>query len=114
MEYIQSSNTIIINYNFNEVQTNKYIEILKKYNKMIFSNYKLNDELFEAYEAYEAYKAYETYKNDKFNSLKCIGNYFNKQGFFQFKTLEELNNILDNVHELFNFQTFKTDDQLLV
>ena len=25
-----------------------------------------------------------------------------------------LNNILDNVHELFNFQTFKTDDQLLV
>ena len=25
-----------------------------------------------------------------------------------------LNNILDNLHELFNFQTFKTDDQLLV
>ena len=25
-----------------------------------------------------------------------------------------LNNILDNVHELFNFQTFKTGDQLLV
>ena len=25
-----------------------------------------------------------------------------------------LNNILDTVHELFNFQTFKTDDQLLV
>ena len=25
-----------------------------------------------------------------------------------------LNNILDNLHELFNFQTFNTDDQLLV
>ena len=50
MEYIQSSNTIIINYNFNEVQTNKYIDILKKYNKMIFSNYKLNDKLFKVHE----------------------------------------------------------------
>ena len=27
-----------------------------------------------------------------------IGNYFNKQGFFQFKTLEELNNILDKIN----------------
>ena len=32
-----------------------------------------------------------------------IGNYFNKQGFFQFKTLEELNNILDNISfEVYN------------
>ena len=31
-----------------------------------------------------------------------IGDYFNKQGFFQFKTLEELNNILDNI----NFDTY--------
>ena len=32
-----------------------------------------------------------------------IGDYFNKQGFFQFKTLEELNNILDNI----NFEVYK-------
>ena len=47
MEYIQSSNTIIFSPEFNEELTNEYLEIISKSNKVIFSNYELDDELFE-------------------------------------------------------------------
>ena len=50
MEYIQSSNTIIISPYFNEVLTNEYIDIISKYNKVIFSDFKLNNKLFKEYE----------------------------------------------------------------
>ena len=50
MEYIESTDTIIISPEFNKVLTNKHIEIISKYNQVIFSNYELDDNLFEAYE----------------------------------------------------------------
>ena len=65
MKYISSTNTIIISPKFNEKLSNEYIKIISKFDKVIFSNYKLNDKLFEAY------------KNNKFNSFKYIGNEFN-------------------------------------
>ena len=50
MKYISSSNIIIISPEFNDVFTSEHIEILSKHNKVIFSDYILNDKLFEAYE----------------------------------------------------------------
>ena len=54
MNYISNNNTIIISHDeFNEELTNEYLEIMSKFNKVIFSNYKvifndykLNDKLF--------------------------------------------------------------------
>ena len=49
MDYIESTNTIIISPYFNDVLTNEYLEIKSKFNKVIFSNYELSNELFEQY-----------------------------------------------------------------
>ena len=38
MEYISSTDTIIISPEFNDVLTDEYIEIISKFNKVIFSN----------------------------------------------------------------------------
>ena len=50
MEYISNTNTIIISPEFNKVLTDEYIEIISNFNKVIFSDYELNNKLFEAYE----------------------------------------------------------------
>ena len=75
MEYISSTDTIIISPEFNKELTNEHIEIISKFNKVIFSDFKLNDKLFKVY---TSYKLFEAYENDKFNGLKYVGNYFNK------------------------------------
>ena len=50
MKYISKDDTIIINPEFNEPLNDEHIAILSKYQKVIFSDYLLTDELFESYE----------------------------------------------------------------
>ena len=48
MEYISLTNTIIISPEFNEELTDENLKIMSKFNKVIFSDYELNDELFDS------------------------------------------------------------------
>ena len=64
MNYIAKDKTIIFRPNFN-----KEIEpgLLEKYLNVIFSDYELNEDLFECY------------KNNDLDNLRYIGSYFNQQ-----------------------------------
>ena len=73
MEYIQSSNTIIISHKFNKKLTDENLKFISKFNKVIFSDYKLNNLLFKAYENYKLNNLLvEPYENYKSNIFCCI------------------------------------------
>ncbi len=63
MNWIANTDTIIFDYEFN---TKLNIELISGYSKLIFSNYELNEQLFEHY------------LNNNFNNLKYIGSKFNQ------------------------------------
>ena len=64
MNYITKDDTIIFAPHFNSELD---INLLSKFNKLIFSDYELNDKLFEVYE------------NNNFENLTCIKNKFNQE-----------------------------------
>ena len=61
MDYITKDNIIIFSPYYNKKLDN---ELLTKFNQIIFSDYDLNENLFEAY------------NNKNFNNLNYIGSYF--------------------------------------
>ena len=63
MNYITNEDTIIFSPEFDDLLD---IELISNYKKLIFSNYILNDKLFEAYES------------NNFNNLKCRDSKFNE------------------------------------
>ena len=80
MEYISSTSTIIISPEFNEILTNEHIEIISKFNKVIFSDFKLNDKLFKVYENKE--NGYNDEYDDKYDDkydhyISNFNNYVN-------------------------------------
>ena len=64
VDYITNKDTIIFSPNYNVLTD---VNLLSLYNKIIFSNYELNEELFEKYE------------NLDFEYLKWIGSKFNQK-----------------------------------
>ena len=74
-DYITNKDTIIFGPKYNKPLDNK---LLLNHKKIIFSNYKLNNNLFEKYE------------NNDFRDVNCIGSKFN----------QPLSNSLDNLTNL--------------
>ena len=68
MNYISKDDTIIIDPDFNEPLNDEHIAILSKYQKVIFSNFKLENSLFEAYRRIHNFNA-KDYICNKFNKL---------------------------------------------
>ena len=64
MNYITKDNTIIYAPSFNDELDN---ELLNNYKKIIFSDYNLNDGLFDAYDNYD-FKYFE-YQGNCFNQM---------------------------------------------
>ncbi len=62
MNYIANCDTIIFNPEFNDELD---IELISNYTKLIFSDYVLDEQLFEHY------------SNNNFEGLKCINSKFN-------------------------------------
>jgi len=66
MKYQSNNYIIIISPDFNDNLNESNIKILCDFKKIIFSNYKLDDNLFELY------------RNNNFNNTKIIKNKFNQ------------------------------------
>ena len=96
MEYIQSSNTIIISTEFIEVLTNEHIEIISKFNKVIFSDFKLNDKLFKVYENKE--NGYDDEYDDEYDD-KYDDKYDNYDNYIFNAEVEKEKNDVNEIKE---------------